>query len=70
MLCLLALPFIGVLTKMPVFGIGFGCNNDKQNTLEEISFQRLPLKKPSFLNQKFLYGVCLLRLLVCSLVST
>ena len=43
--------FFVFMTKMPVFCIVYGCDNNKWSAPEKTSFYRLPLNKPSVLKQ-------------------
>ena len=36
---------------MPVFCIAYGCDNHQRSASSEVSFHRLPLKKPALLKQ-------------------
>ena len=43
--------FFVFVTKMLVFCIVYGCDNDKQSAPERTIFHRLPLNMPSLLKQ-------------------
>ena len=42
---------------MPVFCIGYGCDNHQRSASSEVSFHRLPLKKPALLKQVRIFSV-------------
>ena len=42
---------------MPVFCIAYGCDNHQRSASSEVSFHRLPLKKPALLKQVRIFSV-------------